>query len=211
MSAGFHNIQFPIALSFGASGGPERRTEIVTTRSGREERNTPWANARRRYDAGISMRSLDDVARVIEFFEARHGQLYSFRWKDWSDYKSCAPSEAISAEDQVIAIGDGAQTVFQLIKTYASGGHAAVRDITKPVATTVRVAVDGTEIDPSQFEVDVLTGQVTFQDAPSANMPITAGYEFDVPARFDVDYLPINVATFQAGQIPSIPVIEVRE
>lgn len=211
MSAGFHNVQFPIALSYGASGGPERRTEIITTRSGREERNTPWSAARRRYDAGISMRSLDDLAEVIAFFEARSGQLYSFRWKDWSDYKSAAPSREITPFDQVIAMGDGGQTVFQLIKTYRSGGHEAVREVTKPIANTVRLAVDGTEILPNEFEVDDLTGQVTFFDAPSANMPITAGYEFDVPARFDVDYLPVNVATFQAGQIPSIPVIEVRE
>ena len=90
----FHEVRFPAALSVGSSGGPERRTEIVTLKNGFEERNSPWAHSRRRYDAGLGVRSLDDLAEVIAFFEARSGQLYGFRWKDWTDFKSCAPSEA---------------------------------------------------------------------------------------------------------------------
>ena len=86
----FHEIRFPTDLSFGALGGPERRTEIVTLSNGFEERNSPWAGSRRKYDAGIAMRSLEDIEEVIAFFEARQGQLYGFRWKDWSDFKSCA-------------------------------------------------------------------------------------------------------------------------
>ena len=90
----FHEIQFPAALSVGSSGGPERRTEIVTLSNGFEERNSPWAQSRRRYDAGLGVRSLDDLAELIAFFEARHGQLSGFRWKDWTDFKSCLPSGA---------------------------------------------------------------------------------------------------------------------
>ena len=93
----FHDVRFPAALSVGSSGGPERRTEIVTLSNGFEERNTPWAHSRRRYDAGLGVRSLDDLAEVVAFFEARHGQLHGFRWKDWADHKSCAPSAAPAA------------------------------------------------------------------------------------------------------------------
>ena len=60
----FHEVRFPAALSVGSSGGPERRTEIVTLKNGFEERNSPWAHSRRRYDAGLGVRSLDDLAEV---------------------------------------------------------------------------------------------------------------------------------------------------
>ena len=41
----------------------------VTLANGFEERNSPWAHARRRYDAGVGLRSLDDVEALIAFFE----------------------------------------------------------------------------------------------------------------------------------------------
>ena len=90
----FHEVRFPAGLSFGAIGGPERRTEIVSMANGFEQRNTPWVHARRRFDAGMGLRSLDDLSAVIAFFEARAGQLHGFRWKDWSDHKSCLPPVA---------------------------------------------------------------------------------------------------------------------
>ena len=120
----FHDIRFPANLSFGSIGGPERRTEIVTLANGFEERNTPWEHARRRYDAGVGLRSLDDIETLIAFFEARRGQLYGFRWKDWSDYKSCRPSDGVRFDDQVIGSGDGELYRFQLTKTYESGSAA---------------------------------------------------------------------------------------
>ncbi len=137
----FHEIRFPANLSFGSVGGPERRTEIVTLANGFEERNTPWAQSRRRYDAGVGLRSLDDIALLIAFFEARSGQLHGFRWKDWTDWKSCLPSASPTPGDQLIGIGDGITTVFGLRKTYASGQEAHVRPITKPVAGTVQIAM----------------------------------------------------------------------
>ncbi len=106
----FHEIRFPANLSFGASGGPERRTEVVTLANGYEERNTPWAHARRRYDAGLGLSALDDLAVLIAFFEARQGQLIGFRWKDWSDYKSCLPSQDTAGPDQLIGLGDEVTT-----------------------------------------------------------------------------------------------------
>ena len=112
----FHEIRFPANLSFGSVGGPERRTEIVSMTNGHEERRTPWAHSRRRYDAGLGLRSLDDVAALIAFFEARAGQMHGFRWKDWADYKSCAPSVAPSHLDQDLGVGDGVRRVFALRK-----------------------------------------------------------------------------------------------
>lgn len=206
----FHEDQFPTSLSFGATGGPERRTEIVTLGSGFEERNTPWQDSRRRFDAGLAVQSLDDVQNVIAFFEARRGQLFGFRWKDWSDYKSCAPSQAPSASDQIIGQGDGRSRVFQLAKNYESGGGVYKRAISKPVAGSVRVRVGSRQLSSSQFSVDMQTGIITLISTPSNRSIIRAGFEFDVPVRFDTDKLDINIASFQAGEVPSIPVIEVR-
>src|SRR6056297_2657263 len=129
----FHEVRFPASLSFGSIGGPERRTDVVTLANGFEERNTPWAHARRRYDAGLGLRSLDDVEGLIQFFEARRGQLHGFRWKDWADYKSGRASAPVGYDDQVIGRGDGVTRRFQLTKTYGRcAPTAAPRSIRPP-------------------------------------------------------------------------------
>lgn len=207
----FHEVQFPTTMSFGSVGGPERRTEIVTLANGHEERNTPWAHGRRRYDAGVAMRSLDDLEELIAFFEARMGQMFGFRLKDWTDYRSVASSRPISELDQFIGIGDGQKEAWQLQKTYRSGTHSYVRPITKPVLGTVRVAIGEVEIlEGVDWEVDPTTGLIHFTHAPDEEAEITAGFEFDVPVRFDSDQIAISVENFRAGQVPSVPIIEVR-
>src|SRR5689334_2149186 len=156
----FHEIQFPTAISFHSSGGPERKTEIVTLGSGFEERNAVWANSRRRYNAGYGVRSLDELHGAIAFFEARLGRLYGFRFKDWTDYKSCAPGASVTPLDQAMGTGDGHATAFQLVKTYASGPASWQRAIKKPVSGTVRVAIAGSET--TSFSLDTTSGMVTF-------------------------------------------------
>ncbi len=207
----FHEVRFPASLSFGSVGGPERRTDIVTLANGFEERNTPWAHSRRRYDAGLGMRSLDDVETLISFFEARQGQMFGFRWKDWSDFKSGAATAEVDKGDQVIARGDGETTGFQLIKTYSSGGFSYVRPILKPVLGTVTLGLDQDALrEGVDFEVDLATGRVMFSAPPPEKVEITAGFEFDVPVRFDTDKIQTSVASFQAGDVPNVPVVEVR-
>ena len=207
----FHEIRFPANLSFGSVGGPERHTDVVTLANGFEERNTPWAHSRRRYDAGLGMRSLDDVAALIAFFEARRGQMFGFRWKDWSDYKSCAPSATPAYDDQVIGTGDGARRDFALTKTYRSGEQSYARPITKPVRGTVRVGIEGDEMHEGvHYTVDTVRGVISFADAPGPGRQVTAGFEFDVPVRFDTDRVATSVASFQAGEVPDVPVVEVR-
>lgn len=207
----FHEVRFPANLSFGSVGGPERRTEIVTLQNGFEERNSPWAHSRRRYDAGVGLRSLDDVERLIAFFEARVGQLHAFRWKDWSDFKSCPASRDVDFEDQLLGIGDGVTTQFQLAKTYRSGGFDYVRPIRKPVDGTVQVGLKGSHRSETvHYEVDLTTGVITFFDAPASGARVTAGFEFDVPVRFDTDGIQVSVQSFGAGDLPQVPVVEVR-
>lgn len=206
----FHEIRFPTGISLGASGGPERRTEIVTLASGYEERNSPWTDSRRRYNAGYGVRSLADIHLVIAFFEARSGRLHGFRFKDFSDYQSSAPGVAINPNDQIIGTGTGAITSYQLNKNYISGSQSYARTIAKPVAGSVRMALNGVEQSSGLFSVNSTTGMVTFTTPPGAGVSISAGYAFDVPVRFDADFLEINQAAFNAGQIPNIPLIEIR-
>ena len=207
----FHEVRFPASLSFGAVGGPERRTDIVTLANGYEERNTPWAHSRRRYDAGMGLRSLDDLALLVDFFEARQGQLFGFRWKDWGDYKSCLHCDDPSAEDQLIGVGDDQNSHFQLTKNYASGGHSYTRPIAKTVQGTVRVSMSGDALqDEIDYFVDDNTGIVSFPSPPGEGAEIRAGFEFDVPVRFDADRIQTSVSSFQAGEAPNVPVVEVR-
>jgi uncharacterized protein (TIGR02217 family) len=207
----FHEVQFPTTVSFGSQGGPERLTEIVTLANGFEERNTPWAHSRRRYDAGFGLRSLSDVDTLLAFFEARCGQLHGFRWKDWSDYKSCGLTSDISATDQRIGVGNGVNRQFQLSKQYLSGDASYTRPITKPVVGTVAIALaTDLKIEGEEFTVDATTGIVTFTTAPDVGAIISAGFEFDVPVRFDTDRIHTSIATFRTGELPNVPIIEVR-
>ena len=201
----FHDIRFPTDISLNASGGPERLTRIVTLASGHEERNSPWALSRRRYDAGYGVRSLDDIHTIIAFFEARMGRLHGFRWKDWADHRSGPPSADPTPTDQPIATADGTTMTFSLTKTYTSGPAAETRPITHPVLNTVTVAIDTT---PTSVTVE--NGTITFVTPPPQGAQITAGYEFDTPVRFDTDRLDIDLRGFEAGEIPSIPIIEIR-
>ncbi|MGR3464716.1 phage distal tail protein, Rcc01695 family [Limimaricola sp.] len=207
----FHDVRFPAALSFGASGGPERRTEIVTLANGFEERNTPWAQSRRRYDAGLGLRAIEDVEAVLGFFEARRGPLHGFRWKDWLDWRSAPADRPIGALDQQIGLGDDATTGFMLLKRYGDGPDPYLRPIAKPVAGSVRIAVDGDPLaEGAGVSVDHATGLVRFDLPPAVGAVITAGFEFDVPVRFDTETLTGSAASFAAGSVPEIPVVEIR-
>ncbi|MCB1500457.1 MAG: DUF2460 domain-containing protein [Bauldia sp.] len=209
----FHEVRFPTAIAFGSSGGPERRTEIVTLGSGHEERNGRWADSRRRYNAGYGIRSLDDLHAVIAFFEERRGRLYGFRWRDRIDFGSGLPGAGVTPTDQTLGAGDGSTAAFQLAKHYGALHASWLRTIRKPVAGTVRVAVDGVEQDEgADWSCDTTTGLVTFAGGsiPADGATVTAGFTFDVPVRFDTDHLEINLTSFAAGDIPAIPLVEIR-
>lgn len=205
----FHEIRFPDGISRGAKGGPERRTRIVELASGDEERNASWANSRRRYDVSYGVRRADDLAAVVAFFEARNGRLHAFRFKDWPDYKSCLPSATPAPTDQIIGTGNGSTTTFALTKTYASGVQSWARAIIKPVAGTVTVSLNGVG-QGSGWSINTTTGIVTFAVSPTTGAVIRAGFEFDVPVRFDTEELPVTLDIERTGSIPSIPLIEVR-
>lgn len=211
-TSGFDEVVFPLALSLRAAGGPERRTEIVVLGSGREVRNTRWADSRRRWDAGSGIRSLDDLHEVLSFFEARRGRLHGFLWRDPLDDRSCRPSLDPTPADQTIGTGDGATADFALVKRYAGGGREWVRRIVRPVAGSVRVAVDGVERTAGTAFTVSADGVVSFSAGhlPPSGAVVTAGFRFLVPVRFDTDEIRVDMTAFAAGEIPSIPLVEIR-
>lgn len=205
--SGFHEVRLPLALAAGASGGPERLTDVLRLASGVESRNARWAGSRRRWEVGGAVIRMDVAHELIAFFEARQGRQYGFRFRDPVDWKSCAPSESVSALDQVIGTGDGETASFQLVKRYASGGEWIERTITKPVEDTVVLAVNG--VAATEFEVDLTTGVVTFEAVPVEGAVLTAGFAFDVPVRFDADKLEVALAGHDAVRVLRAPLVEV--
>jgi uncharacterized protein (TIGR02217 family) len=198
--SGFHEVQFPPDISYGASGGPGYSTTVVTTVSGHERRNANWADARGKWNVAHGLKKREQVSELIAFFRARKGRAYGFRFKDWTDFQAFA---------QVIGVGDGTTKTFQLVKRYASGGEIETRVITKPVAGTVKVYRDGVEA-ASGWSVNTATGLVTFTTAPASGVQVTADFEFDVPARFDSDQMDITIETYQLGSWGQIIIVEIR-
>jgi uncharacterized protein (TIGR02217 family) len=209
----FHEILFPLDIALRSAGGPQRRTDVVTLGSGAEERNARWAHSRRRYDAGYGIKTFDALSQVLAFFEERRGRLYGFRWRDRLDHSSTAPGAAVTPIDQILGTGDGTEKAFQLCKTYGAVYLPYQRPIAKPVPRSVRVAVAETEMqEGTHFSVDATTGVITFLPGhiPASGAAVSAGFLFDVPVRFDIDYLEMDLSAFAAGAIPKIPVVEIR-
>jgi uncharacterized protein (TIGR02217 family) len=202
----FDDVTFPIEIGQEASVSPNFSTNIVTSASGHEARNANWAQARLRFDAGPGVRGDAELETLIGFFRARRGPAVAFRFRDPYDHSSNGMTGAPAATDQAIGPGDGIVDRFELAKTYGTGEQ---RRVTRPVAGSVRVAVNGTELS-SGWTLQPL-GVIQFTAAPTAGALVTAGYVFDVPVRFAEDRVEVNRATFLAGEAPSVPLIEVRE
>lgn len=205
----FDDVGFPLSIGREASVSPAFSTQIVESVSGHERRSSDWADARMSFDAGPGVRSDADIAALIAFFRARRGAARGFRFTDPFDDRSCAVGAVPSPIDQTLGVGDGVRTEFQLMRHYGVGEEAQGRIVTRPVAGTIRVAIDGIEQAAGWSHAGL--GVVSFEDAPGEGALVTAGFRFDVPVRFAVDRLEINRATFAAGEAPSVPLVEVRE
>ena len=209
----FDDVSYPLALGLDAKVAPEFSTAITITASGFERRTSVWANALLRFDVGPGVRSEADMGALIGFFRARRGAARGFRLADPSDWSSNGMVGTATAGDQLIGTGDGVTSSFSLIKTYgavgASGDAVQTRRITRPRAGSVVVSLN-----------DVATGtgwtlnaggMIVFATAPAAGVMVRAGFLFDVPVRFEQDKLDIACTAFNASDVPSIPLVEIRE
>lgn len=218
----FLNIDFPRRIAYGSQGLSTFVTELTTVDSGSENRIGKWNSPRRAWNIAYAVTEYEDLMDLLNFFNVVKGRLHSFRFRDPMEYKSSAfvgrVHAAIDDEDQQIGTGDNTTTTFQLIKTYTvphatgAGSETYVRNITAPVASTVLIALDSVpQTNPTHFTVDDTTGIVTFVTAPGTDVVITAGFEFDIPCRFDVDQLPLDLDSYGLGKASSINVIEIKQ
>jgi uncharacterized protein (TIGR02217 family) len=188
------------------------KTNVTPMDSGDEHRIRKWLHPLPKYEIAHNVKTPDDLAQIREFHYALGGMHESFLIKDWLDCTSarngCA---AASMLDQPLGTGDGATTTFQLIKRYALAGNVRVYDrpIAWPVAGTLTVAKDGVLV-ASGVSVARGTGIVTFTAAPADGVVITAGYQFDVPVRFEDDWLSVTFDTINSRSAGSIPLMGVR-
>lgn len=191
----FDDVLFPLELGREAEVAPGFSTAILTSSGGREARSAAWAEARTAYDVGPGLRSEADIAVLLNFFRARMGPARGFRLRDPFDAAGVA---------QGLGMGDGILRRFALVKWYGE----ARRRITRPVAGSVSVAVDGAAT--AAFSVEA-GGWVVLDVAPAPGVAVSAGFAFDVPVRFAEDRLSVARATFLAGVAASVPLVEVRE
>lgn len=202
----FADVSFPIAIGAEASAAPSFSTSVVTSASGHEQRNANWQQARLRFDAGPGIRGDAELGELLEFFRARRGSAVAFRFRDPFDSSSNGMTDVPTGADQTLGTGDGERTRFALAKSYGGGEQ---RRVTRPVPGSVRVSL-AREEQLSGWTLEPL-GYVLFDDPPEAGVEVQAGFLFDCPVRFAEDRLDVNRASFLAGEIPSVPLIEVRE
>jgi uncharacterized protein (TIGR02217 family) len=191
------NVKLPDDVERGAKGGPGFLTTIVTLANGNEETNQEWSVARGAWDIGYGIRDRSDLQGVIDFFYARRGRARGFRFKDWLDFNVTA--------EPVGTTGD--PLTRQLQKTYPDTVNAYTRALVLPVAASLIVYVDNIALDAGDF-ILLDNGVLQFETDPGVNVKAT--FDFDVPARFDVDNLEVALAHFDAGSIPNIPIVELK-
>lgn len=204
----FDDIIYPFALGRSASVAPEFSTSITVTSSGHERRNSLWSDARIHFDVGPGIRSEHELCELIGFFRARRGAARGFRISDPTDHSSNGMTGTPTMLDQLIGTGDGLAAEFQLIKTYGGSLEPQTRPITRPRAESLVVSVDGS-LSTDWFIGE--KGKLIFNTAPLPGQDVRAGFLFDVPVRFAEDRVDISGVNFEAGEAPSIPLIELRE
>lgn len=214
----FLDTRFPDNISYGSSGGPMFKTTITVVDSGYEYGNVNWEQAKHEYDAAMGVRTQAELSDLIRFFHVAHGRGHHFRYKDWSDFKSCDVEAIAASTDQLLGIGDGVKLVFQMYKVYTEGGTiTSTRKITRPVNGTISVNIlgstnhsDGDLTETTDYTIDYDTGLITLLVVPTAAAVLKWGGEFDVPSRFDTDTLQINLEFYGHGSL-GVPIVEVRE
>ena len=125
------------------------------------------------------------------------------------------PARAIAPLDQAIGTGDGARPRFQLVKLYGAAHAPYQRPIAKPVAGigARRGRRRRADAKATAFTCDAATGRRDVSRRATCRArapPSRAGFLFDVPVRFDTDYLEVDLSAFAAGAIPRIPLVEIK-
>lgn len=187
MSYPFIESRFPGCPSFGFQWRPFFQNEHIQNTTGDETPFRHWAYPLHDCQVTVGPRMDDEIDALLEFFFAMGGSYYGFRMKNHGEFKTCRPSETVSATDQpTLDLSDSSNDEVQLIKRYTVGSTNQDRYILKPVAGTVVLADSGGLISPAEYTVDHTTGRVLFSTPPTG--PVTWGGEFDLPMRFEGEF-----------------------
>ena len=213
------NDRLPINVERGAEGGPRFLTMVQPQRSGREVRIPIWSRTRGSWDIAYGIQLIEDptaqheaLYAVIALFYNAQGRAASFRFRDWSDYKIGDPDNA-ALSNQTIGTGDGIATAYQFFKRYTLPSTAFYdRNIFRLVSGTLTVFVNAVEqTETTHYTVNYDTGLITFVTPPPSSQLVQIATEFDLLVRFDQDDLNISMETFEAGEIPAIRIVEIKE
>ena len=200
----FETPRFPENISYNSVATTEYKTDIIEMSGGKESRLQRWADAKRPYNAAFGVQTISDLEDLIAFFHSCKGRAHGFRFKDPIDYQSTVNGGTVTAVDQIILPITGSTTIYQLRKRY-NAATSIYRDIKKPVAGTVLIAIAGVPT-TTGWTVDTTTGLVTFSVAPVGT--VTAGFEFDVPCRFDTDSLSSDLFSYNVART-NVPIVEI--
>lgn len=194
-------VRLPVDVERGAEGGPMFNTAVLITDGGQNSTNQEWSLPLYRGQIGYGIQSKTLFTAVVKFFYARRGRLRGFLFKDWSDYEITAGA---------LGTGDGTTQNFQINKIYTDTILPFTRPITRPIQSSIVVSVNGTPISGSNWSL-LTGGIIRFNVAPTLGQVLTVTCEFDIPVRFDTDHLNVRMEIFNAGTIPNLPIVEVRE
>ncbi len=204
----FHDERLPDHVEKGASGGPGFSTTILQLAGGAEKRNINFSRSRGSWDIGYGIQTKEDFTAILAFFYTKFGKAHSFRFRDWGDYQ--IGNEEMDTP-QTIGTGDGVQTVFPVVRRYTTAAFQFDRILEKiNITPAPRAFLDGVE-QVTGFTFQTGEATLTWSTPPDDGALVGVICEFDVIVRFDTDHLGITMETFDAGAIPQIPIIEVRD
>jgi uncharacterized protein (TIGR02217 family) len=206
-------VQFPLTVSEWGKA-VSYMTDVIVGRNGQEVRNSLWQDPLMTFNAAFSIKSYSDIQTLTTFFHAMRGREKAFLVKDYADF-------VVTEWTTFKEAANGTRTTFQLFKPYTQTigvTSSTYERLLKFVKTdTVTAQINGSPT--TAFTVNASTGIVTFTSAPAngATVQFKIG-EFYVPARFDIDELPIEMLNYwvQSGavksqvNVPEIPIREVR-
>jgi hypothetical protein len=228
----FDETRFPTAEDYGFRGGPRFKTTLFIAKSGYEQRVANWSATKGMWTVGLGARQISDLQELRDFFYARNGRSRGFRFRDWNDYCSdmaglqaynlangttyggqgsqidtLPPASQLTA--QYIGTGSGGgSTDYQIIKTYTDLTDF-VKPIYKPVSVA-RVYYDDV-LQGSGWSVDYTDGTLTLNPDAGGGVDVTMDYYFDLPVRFDTDFMEAEIEYFDLQNWTGIPIVETRD